>query len=307
MSEGRMISAKIFKDDFVGNLNFFERLVWLGLIIACADDQGRCLDNAKLIDAEIFPYDDVSKEKINLVLDNFVQAGKIIRYEANHQKLIQIVNWWKNQKPSWAGKSIYTAPPDWTDRVRCHGKGNVITTLNWTSDGGLYSTLPSALHSREGEGEGEGEVKDEVKDEDESREASPPQQPSTALSPVSIAAAVISFNNSGSERKAYQLYQYVTGQMSIPSLTQTQALTDLQTIFDHYGKNFDRAVEEGKEIFAAWCNTTGKNGRNYSPTNTAWLGKWLEKIAPVPESIPNTAASIAERIRRDALAASKAR
>lgn len=169
MSEGRMISAKIFKDDFVGNLSYFERLVWLGLIVACADDQGRCLDNAKLIDAEIFPYDDVSKEKINLVLDNFVQVGKIIRYEAKNQRLIQIVNWWKNQRPNWAGRSIYTAPNGWVDRIHCHSKGNVIITENWNKAGGLDSTQDTPQDGpqdgREGKDDGKG--KDEVKDEAE--------------------------------------------------------------------------------------------------------------------------------------------
>ena len=288
MSEGRMISAKIFKDDFVGNLNFFERLVWLGLIVACVDDQGRCLDNAKLIDAEVFPYDDVSKEKINLVLDNFVRVGKIIRYEARNQKLLQIVNWWKNQKPGWAGPSVYEAPSDWTDRIHCHGKGNVITTLNWTAEGGLSvlirklpSKLSSKLPSREGEGEDEGEGEGE--DEGEGMEAPPilekprPNAPhvSSPASPVGI-----QFNQTSVEMKTLQLYRQVTGQMSIPSLSQTQALTDLQTLLDHYSTNIERAVIEGKEVFGVWCNTNGKSGKPYSRTNTAWLSKWLEKIAP---------------------------
>ena len=116
-----------------------------------------------------------------------------------------------------------------------------------------------------------------------------------------------SFNNFGHVRNCEQLYQQVTGQISIPSGSQAQALTDLQTVLDYYGKNLERAISEGKEIFSEWCNTTGKTGKPYSRTNTAWLGKWLEKIAPIPESTPNTAASIAERIRRDAVAASKAR
>jgi hypothetical protein len=130
---------------------------------------------------------------------------------------------------------------------------------------------------------------------------------SDSFTAAQTANAVSAFNNNGHVRSCEQLYQRVTGQISIPSTSQAQALADIQTVLDHYGKAWDRAVEEGKEIFAAWCNTTGKSGRNYSPTNTAWLGKWLEKIAPVPDAIQNTVAGIAERIKRDAIAASKAR
>jgi hypothetical protein len=101
------------------------------------------------------------------------------------------------------------------------------------------------------------------------------------LPPAAVAYSAYQ-NHNGGGRQAEKLYQQVTGQMSIPSLSQTQALTDLQTLLDHYGKNIERAVTEGKEIFGVWCNTAGKNGKPYSRTNTAWLGKWLEKIAPLP-------------------------
>ena len=35
-------------------------------------------------------------------------------------------------------------------------------------------------------------------------------------------------------------------------------------------------------MFAKWCSTQGKSGRFYSKTNPAWLGKWLEELAPAP-------------------------
>lgn len=126
-----------------------------------------------------------------------------------------------------------------------------------------------------------------------------------SFTPYETAQAVNSWGDNHA-RSAERLYQQVTGQISIPAISMTQALTDLETLCDHYGKNTDRAVSEGKAIFSAWCNTSGKNGRNYSPTNTAWLGKWLEKIAPRPEAQDNTAASIAERMAQLARDAQRA-
>lgn len=131
--------------------------------------------------------------------------------------------------------------------------------------------------------------------------------PLDSFTPAQTANAISSWGNNGA-RSAERLYQQVTGQISIPATSLSQALSDLETVLDHYGKNIDRAVSEGKEIFASWCNTTGKSGRSYSPTNTAWLGKWLEKIAPRPDApATNTAASIADRMRALAEAAQKAR
>lgn len=97
------------------------------------------------------------------------------------------------------------------------------------------------------------------------------------------AVAYAAFQDNGGPRKAERLYQLITGQMSIPSLSQAQALTDLQSMLDYYGTNWDRAVAEGREVFGLWCAQHGKNGKAYSPVNTAWLTKWLEKIAPRPD------------------------
>jgi len=41
MGNRRMISADIFEDEFTGQLNYFERLLWIGLFATVADDQGR--------------------------------------------------------------------------------------------------------------------------------------------------------------------------------------------------------------------------------------------------------------------------
>lgn len=127
-----------------------------------------------------------------------------------------------------------------------------------------------------------------------------------SFSSFETSQAIERFNDNHA-RSAEKLYQQVTGQISIPAMSMSQALTDLETLLDHYGKNWDRAVSEGKDIFSGWCNTTGKSGKNYSPTNTGWLSKWLERIAPRPEAQDTTVSSIAERMEALARAAQKAR
>jgi hypothetical protein len=106
------------------------------------------------------------------------------------------------------------------------------------------------------------------------------------FTPAETANARAKFENNLQPRRCEKIYQQVTGQFSIPSAVMAQALQDLQAILDHYGKDWDCAVKDGKQIFATWCGTKGKTGKYYSKVNVGWLGKWLEHIAPKPDN-PN--------------------
>ncbi|MHB8961987.1 MAG: DnaD domain protein [Saccharofermentanales bacterium] len=136
MANTRMISSLIWEDDLFTSLTMFERLVWIGIITACADDQGRFQDNANLIIAKVFPLDDINKADIEAALNRFAATGKLHRYIAKGKKLAQITNWWKHQKPRWAGASNYPPPDKWIDRERYHTAGNVISEKNWKLQGG---------------------------------------------------------------------------------------------------------------------------------------------------------------------------
>jgi len=132
MANRRMISSSTWEDEFIGELDFFQRCLWIGLFSSCADDQGRLLDNPILIRAKLFPYDDIQIEKIEEGLVKFQEHGKILRYSANGKALIQILRWWENQKSQWAGRSKYTAPDGWTDHIRTRENGKYISE-NWDS------------------------------------------------------------------------------------------------------------------------------------------------------------------------------
>ncbi len=137
MANRRMIDSYIFEDEFFLELNITERLLWIGLIVRMADDQGRFMDNPALIRSFVFPIDDIDVTDIAGYLDNFEEAGKIVRYEAGGKKLIQIVNWWKYQNPQWPAPSKYPAPEGWIDRVKHHSTNNKIIVMNWDSEGGF--------------------------------------------------------------------------------------------------------------------------------------------------------------------------
>ena len=134
---GRMIHSSMWEDEFFTSMSLFDKLLWIGLITVCADDQGRLQDSLGMIRAKIFPVDDITLVDIGAGLDRFHKDGKIERYIAGKHKCIQIVNWWKHQKPQWAGRSIYPPCEKWVDRERFHTTKNEIINTNWNKDGGF--------------------------------------------------------------------------------------------------------------------------------------------------------------------------
>lgn len=139
MASRRMIASDIFEDEFIGDLNYFERLLWIGIITSVADDQGRLMDNPALIRAKVFLFDTVKDSEVETALKKIYLAGKIERYIDGNKRLIQIVNWWKYQTPSWASQSKYKAPAGWSDRAKYHGTGNKIVMVNWDKEGGYVA------------------------------------------------------------------------------------------------------------------------------------------------------------------------
>lgn len=139
MASRRMIASDIFEDEFIGDLTYFDRLLWIGIITSVADDQGRLMDNPALIRAKVFLFDSVKDSEVESALSKINIAGKIERYVDGNKSLIQIVNWWKYQTPSWASQSKYKAPKGWIDRAKYHGTGNKIVTVNWDNDGGYVA------------------------------------------------------------------------------------------------------------------------------------------------------------------------
>ena len=151
MANRRMITSDIFSDDVFMTLDDFTRLLWIGLITVCADDQGRFQNNDFLIKSQVFPADKKTPAKIAKSLQILEQKGLIYCYEKDGKSLAQIVNWWKHQAPSWAAASLYPAPDGWTDRVKVNSKGNKVLIENWTEQGGFMEVpaqVPAQVHTQ---------------------------------------------------------------------------------------------------------------------------------------------------------------
>ena len=134
----RMVYDGVFEDDTLGQMPIPARLLWVGIITAVADDQGRMLDHASLVRSRVFPYDtEITNEMVAKWLDGMVDTEMLLRYQVDDKKLLQVRHWWDYQAPSWAQESKYPAPATWTDRIKVQKGGGNVYILNWSEQGGL--------------------------------------------------------------------------------------------------------------------------------------------------------------------------
>jgi len=277
----RMIASELFEDDFIGQLDFFGRYLWIGLFSAVADDQGRFLDNAAIIRARVFPFDAVTDAQVEAVLVQLAAAGKIIRYLAAGKRLVQITHWWTYQQPSWASPSRQPAPEGWVDRVKYHTKGNKITVLNWESEGGfaegvpsplaiqLPSPLPSALCS-----ELPSPIEEKEKEEEKKEEVKQEQEQKTPAA----AAARIGYQTDAMILRAWTM---ATDMPAIPPGDLPKILPVLESVSGRYTSAEDFAAAL-KPYYQAWLSRRTADGRAYSRTNLGWID-WFAagEIPPV--------------------------
>lgn len=172
MANRRMIYQDFFEDDYFGTREYGMRLLWIGLIAAAADDQGRILYNTSLIRAKVFMYDDTTNSEVEDWITELANDNKIVIYTAGGKRLIQITKWWDYQTPGWASPSKYPPPDGWTDRVRCHvsgpTQGGRVETYNWDKEGGFDCELHSYQDSLQDSGIDDVKIR---KDNDKLRDA----------------------------------------------------------------------------------------------------------------------------------------
>ncbi len=112
MARMRAIKPGFFTNDLLAEIEPLGRLLFAGLWMV-ADREGRLEDRPRRLKAEILPYDNAD---IDGLLDGLAERGFLIRYRADGQQLIQVVNWGKHQQPHYKEvASTLPAPEGWVD------------------------------------------------------------------------------------------------------------------------------------------------------------------------------------------------
>jgi hypothetical protein len=95
MLRTRYLKPGFFENEDLAALPASTRLLFAGLWLI-ADKQGRLRDRPARIKGELFPYDNTNVER---GLKQLADAGFVVRYEADGQRLIWIPTWSRHQHP----------------------------------------------------------------------------------------------------------------------------------------------------------------------------------------------------------------
>lgn len=110
MARIRSIKPSFFRSEDVSVLPLRARLTWIGLWTHC-DDAGRTKDNSRLIKGDIWPLDEVSLRDIEEDLETLAAHGRIVRYEVDGRRYLEITNWRDHQAIQKPTPSKLPPPP----------------------------------------------------------------------------------------------------------------------------------------------------------------------------------------------------
>jgi hypothetical protein len=116
MARIRSIKPEFFTSLSNADLTRDARLTFIGLWTHC-DDDGRCIDDARLIKAAIWPLER-SVKAIEADLVDLEKGDKIIRYRGDGLPLLAITKWRSHQVINRPKTSRYPAPDteaSWTN------------------------------------------------------------------------------------------------------------------------------------------------------------------------------------------------
>lgn len=111
MARTRIIKPDFFANDEMPRLTFPARLLFIALW-TIADRRGRLEDRPLKIRRDSFPYEDIN---VDPLLEELRMAGFIVRYEAEGQKCIHVVNFERHQNPHKNEVESELPPPPRTE------------------------------------------------------------------------------------------------------------------------------------------------------------------------------------------------
>lgn len=153
MARIRSIHPDACDSEKLGALTADAERLWWRLQTHC-DDEGRCEDNPRLINARCMPMvDGWSAKKVDAALGELHQASLILRYRVRGDGFIQIEQWHRFQHPQRKTPSSYP-DPEMADPPNDPGPDGTLTEDSRTPHGGLAEDSASArVHSFSGVGE----------------------------------------------------------------------------------------------------------------------------------------------------------
>jgi hypothetical protein len=107
----RSIKPDFFTSLTIADLTYEQRLTFIGLWTH-VDDEGRCVDDARLIKAAIWPLDDRSAADVEKDLGALSECSLILRYSLNQKRYLAVRSWSEHQKINRPTASKLPPPPN---------------------------------------------------------------------------------------------------------------------------------------------------------------------------------------------------
>ncbi|GAA4221448.1 hypothetical protein FHR32_005091 [Streptosporangium album] len=111
MARIRSIKPEFFTSLSIASLDLPTRLTFIGLWTHC-DDEGRCVDEARLIKAALWPLDDRTAADIEKDLGALSESSLIARYEVGGRRYLAVCGWDEHQRINRPTKSKLPAPEE---------------------------------------------------------------------------------------------------------------------------------------------------------------------------------------------------
>ncbi|MDG4796197.1 hypothetical protein [Micromonospora sp. WMMD1082] len=110
MARIRTIKPDFFTSLTIADLSLHARLTFIGLWTH-VDDSGRCVDDARLIKAAVWPLDDRVSADVERDLRELSEASLIVRYEVGGRGYLAVRTWDEHQRINRPTKSKLPEPP----------------------------------------------------------------------------------------------------------------------------------------------------------------------------------------------------
>jgi hypothetical protein len=109
MARIRTIKPEFFTSLTIADLTPEQRLTFIGLWTHC-DDEGRAVDDARLIKAAVWPLDDRTAADIETDLRALTESSLITRYTLNRKPFLVVNGWREHQRINRPTPSKHPAP-----------------------------------------------------------------------------------------------------------------------------------------------------------------------------------------------------
>lgn len=109
MARIRTIKPEFFTSLTVASVHVEARLTFVGLWTH-VDDEGRCVDDARLIKAALWPLDDRTAADVERDLQALTEHSLIVRYEAAGRRYLAVRGWEEHQRINRPTPSKFPAP-----------------------------------------------------------------------------------------------------------------------------------------------------------------------------------------------------